>query len=95
VVKLSQEDIAKIKDLHQSAVDKLTESLERTVEGEVGMIVNIEAPTLIRAARVDIGHIRHIIEKAEDAAARAGEINKPKVEEAPALENQGEAGSDN
>ena len=77
MVKLSKEEVQQIKDLHNSIVDKLSEALVRTVEGEVGMIVNIEAPVLIRDARRDATHIRRIIDKAEDNAARAGEINGP------------------
>ena len=79
MIKIKTEDAKQIMNLTDIVDAKLTEALDRT--GEVGGMVNIDAPELVRDAKVKNACIRTIVEKAEDASAKAGDINSTASEE--------------
>lgn len=82
MVKLTLEQVNGIKALHNAEIEKLTATLEHTIEGEVGPIRNIQAPCLVRGAVRDAIEILAILNKAEDVAARAGDLEGEREAEA-------------
>ena len=82
MIELTKEEMAQLKQKHMEKITKLAATLEGTTDGEVGKIMNIEAPCLLRQVERLESEAMHILNIAEDRAARAGKINKK--EDAPA-----------
>lgn len=84
MIKITTDELKEIKGIRETVIRKLNAALDGT--GEMGKMVNLEGPLLCRESIAEMEVLRVILEKAEDVAARAGDLEDERKAEAEATQ---------